>query len=336
MGCKCKNIYQDKVLILIIFEFKCKLAFMKSYLIRLMLLIVSLIVLGIILFIWGSSSSLKKDENDRISTNNLPQEFKTDSTFSVLTYNIGHLSGLYQDKSEKDKDFYTNSFKKISTQLKAINADILSFQDIDFDSKRSYNTNQAAAFANLGYNFVAEAVNWDKQHVLSPYWPLSKQTGKVLSGLAVLSKYKIVNQERLLLPNNLNLAFHKKAFIQNRIAQVVQIDLNGTTITVINVHLEDRSKSSRAPQFSYVVDLFKEHAKKTPTILLGDFNSSIKKEDALIHELLTNSTIGHATYKNLDYIFFTKRSIEMSNSRIVSECEGLANHLPVLLEFKLK
>ncbi len=308
---------------------------MKSYLIKIMLFFIIVGLLGMLFFLWASSSSLSKEDTTKISTNSLDQRVASDSTFSVLTYNIGHLSGLYTDTSVKNKDFYATSLKKISEKLSSENPDIIAFQDIDFDSKRSFHVNQPAAFGELGYNHLAQAVYWDKRRILSPYWPISKQTGKVLSGLAVLSKYEILNHDRLTLADNLSLPFYKKAFRQDRIAQVVQLDLKGVTLTLINVHLEDYSKSAREPQFSYVVDLFKKHAKKTPTILLGDFNSSIKKDDALIHSLFNMPDVGYANYKNLDYILFTKNSIKMIDSRVANEFEGLANHVPVLLEFTL-
>ncbi len=291
---------------------------------------------GILFIFWAKSSSLSEKESSVVTTNNVTTPIVNDSIYSIMTYNIGHLSGLYTDTSAKSPLFYEDNFNESSKLFKAINPSIIAFQDIDFNSSRSYKTNQSQEFAKLGYNYIAEAVYWDKNYIPAPYWPLSKQTGKVVSGQSIISRLPIESQERIVLENELNLPFYKKIFRQDRIAQIVKLKIDNKIVVLINVHLEDASKSARVTQFNYVLNLFNEYSKNHPTILLGDFNSSIKKSEAFVHKLLEMQDIGHSVYKNLDYIFYNKRSIDMVSSKVLDEFTGIANHLPILMHFKLK
>ena len=308
---------------------------MKPFLKKSMLVFLLLVIIGVIFIYWTSSASLSEKDRAKITKNEYPEDKANDSVFSLMTYNIGHLSGLYEDTSLKDNGFYDANLKRASQLIQSVKPDIICFQDIDYNSKRSFNVNQSLAISKLGYSYAADAVYWDKKHILSPYWPISKQTGQVISGLSTLSKFSIKDQDRIVLKEKLNLPFYKKMYWQERIAQVLTLDLYGTEVILINVHLEDLSKDSREPQFNFILNLFEEYSKTHPTIILGDFNSSINKDDSLIHQFFKMPDVGHANFKNLDYIFFNKNAIAVIDSKVLTEFEEVANHIPVYMEFKL-
>ena len=308
---------------------------MKRFIKFSMLAIAIFILFFIGFFLWGSSANLSEEESSKLTINNHDQDISNDTIHSIVTYNIRHLMGLPQDNSARNEMFYTTNFNNAATLLSAINPDIIAFQDIDFNAKRSYKKNQSEQFATLGYNYVAEAVYWDKKHIISPYWPISKQLGKVISGLAVISKFSIQEQQRIVLKNDVSMPFYKKKFYQDRIVQVVQLTINKNPVVIINVHLENSSKSVRTTQFKYVLDLFKKYSSTYPTILLGDFNSPVNEKNALIKQLFELDNIGYAAYKNLDYIFYNKNAIEIIESRVLEEFNAIANHVPVLMNFKL-
>ncbi len=174
----------------------------------------------------------------------------TDSIFSIVTYNIGYLSGMTNNLAiAKPKELFENNMQTVIHEVKAVNPDIIAFQEIDYKASRSYNVNQQNEIAKLGYNFVAKAVNWDETYVPFPYWPPTMHFGKVISGQSILSKYPLSAHQRIVLERVPEAPFYRDALYLERLAQVVKVDLNGKEVVLINVHLEAFDKQTRGRQF---------------------------------------------------------------------------------------
>ncbi|WP_452228184.1 endonuclease/exonuclease/phosphatase family protein [Lacinutrix sp. MEBiC02404] len=325
---------------------------MKHIFKTILVLFVALILCAIIFFFWASTSVLAESDYQKIEVNNFKSITDTDSIYSIVTYNIGYLSGMTNNLPvAKPKTLFDANLKKVLAEFKKLKPDIIAFQEIDFDASRSYHINQHNEIATLGYTYEAEAVNWDKTYVPFPYWPISTNFGKVLSGQSVLSKYPIKSQERIVLERVQSSPFYRNAFYIDRLAQVVKVQIENKEVVLINVHLEAFDKQTRENQFKAVMKVFEKYAATNPTILLGDFNSDANDENAVIQNILQNNSIGNAAFTNsdyaftfnsekpevrIDYIFYSKNTIHYVDGKVLNQFEQASDHLPIAMRFKFK
>ena len=325
---------------------------MKRFFSYFFLLLFILIISSIVFFFWASSPNFSEKEYSKIFTNEYPQKTDTDSIYSIVTYNIGYLSGMTNNRAvAKPKSLFDQNLKKVLDNFSLLNVDIIAFQEIDYNSARSFDVNQQNEIAKLGYNAVAQAVNWDETYVPFPYWPPSMHFGKILSGQSILSKFPLKEHQRVVLERVKDNPFYRDALYLDRLAQVVKTTIENKTVAVINVHLEAFDKSTRVHQFNFVLDLFKKHAAKHPTILLGDFNSRARDSEAVVQTLFNMPTVGNAVFETenvrntfntknpferIDYIFYTKNSIEYVDGKILTQFGEASDHLPVEMRFRLR
>ena len=292
-----------------------------KYLFRFLLLF---IIAFVVFFFWASSSTLDESEYAKLIKADGFQIPENDSIFSVITYNIGYLSGMTNNRPiAKPKSLFDDNLQKVISEIQKIQPDIMAFQEIDYDASRSYNINQEEEIAHVGYGFRARTINWDENYIPFPYWPFSMHFGKVVSGQSIISKYPLKDIQRNVLQRVADAPFHRDAFYIERLAQVVKVVLNGKEVVLINVHLEAFEKETRANQFEEVLTIFNQYKNKYPTILLGDFNSRARDEQAVIQKMFKMTEVGSAAFnlenlentfdtkapfERIDYIFYTKKS----------------------------
>ncbi|CAN5744608.1 endonuclease/exonuclease/phosphatase family protein [soil metagenome] len=279
---------------------------------------------------------------------------------TIVSYNLGYLSGLANNTTAKtDRDFFEANQRQVIAALKQVKPDIVAFQEIDFDSKRSYGVNQAKAIAQ-GLDLIngAIAISWDKNYVPFPFWPLSAHFGKILSGQAILSRwpFPIQKNSRVVLEKVASNPFYYNAFYLDRLAQVAEISLYDKTLIVISVHLEAFDEPTRVGQTRFVRSLAEDYAKTYPVIVLGDFNSSPNRAEETefsIKEMAASEQFVSAVpeadwgkaaatfpsdqpeYK-LDYIWYTPSTIEVLKTEVVSAAGEASDHLPLMMNFRLK
>ena len=303
-------------------------------------------------YFWASSPNFPKSDYAQVKVNQFTPLITNDSIYSIITYNIGYLSGMTNNLAiEKPKSLYENNLQTVLNQFKSINADILALQEIDYSSHRSYGINQQNELAKLGYNYIGETVNWDKKYLPFPYYPISMQFGKMFSGQSILSKYKIIDQERIELERNNTNPFYYDAFYIDRLAQIVKIKIQKETVVLINVHLEAYHQETRLKQTKKIKEIYSRFSSKFPTILLGDFNSDIRYENASINSLIDLPNTGNAVFnknkmqntfnseepkERLDYIFYNTDFIKFIDGRVLTEFKQASDHLPLIMNFKLK
>lgn len=325
---------------------------MKRFLKVILSIFLLLIVAFALFFMWASSPTMKEDQYAKLITKSYKNTTDTDSIYSIVTYNIGYLSGMTNNRAvAKPKELFDKNLQKVTSEFKKLNTDIIAFQEIDFNSARSYNVNQQTEIAKLGYKYIAEATNWDETYVPFPYWPPSMHFGKMHSGQSILSKYKFNDYKRIVLDRVADSPFYRDALYLERLAQVGKINLDGREVVVINIHLEAFDKPTRVKQFNYVLNMFKEYSASYPTILLGDFNSRARDKEAIVNKLFTMEGVGNGAfdaenpantfdtkdlYERIDYIFYTKKDIEYIDGRVLNELGQASDHLPVMMRFKLK
>jgi len=314
-------------------------------------LLLGILIFVVIFFFWASSPNYSLNEYSKLTLNNHSVKIDKDSIYSIITYNIGYLSGMNNNKAiAKPKDLFDKNLEKVKKEFGLLNADIIAFQEIDYASARSYKVNQQNEIAELGYNYLAKAINWDETYVPFPYWPPSIHFGRMLSGQSILSKYPLRDHQRIVLERVKDNPFYRDALYLERLAQVVTVTIENKDVIIINVHLEAYDKPTRERQLDVVIDLFNKFKNDYPTILLGDFNSDIEYENPAINKIITLDEIGNAAFesnydftyssaipfKRIDYIFYSKNSIELIESKVLKQFREASDHLPIEMKFRLK
>lgn len=325
-----------------------------------------LVAFVVIFFFWGSSANENANQYEVISNSSPSATAKTpdNDTFSLVTYNIGYLSGMTNNKAvDRSKKMFDNNLNAAVQLFSSIRPDFMALQEIDFDADRSFNVNQMEELSTqVPFQYSAKAVNWDKKYVPFPYLPVSQQFGKVVSGQSVLSQYEIIENSITTLVKPEDNPFYYNAFYLDRLAQTVKINIGTKTLVIINVHLEAFKPKTRDIQIKTVLDLFHQYAKDFPVILTGDFNSTPPgasnpwQDDHVIETILKDPGIEMAigmdenaanesnyyTFnsenpdRRIDYFFYHPKFIEVINARVLVEANQISDHLPMYMKFVLK
>lgn len=342
------------------------------------IIIVSLlIIMGIALlilisfFFWASSGSVPEKRLAEVKVYSLSVSSSPllKNRFRVMTYNIGYFSGKLNMRPDKaGLAFFQNNAAKFDALLKKVRPDFIGIQEIDFGSYRSYFINQLDHIAmHNGFSSAATSVNWDKKYVPFPYWPPSVHFRKILSGQAVLSRFPIGFNRRIVLPSIRNKPFYYRAFYLDRLVQMTQMNLNGHRLLIMNVHLEAYESETREQQAEMVLSLYCSVKDLYPVLLIGDFNcvppGASKKygfedepemdfrgrdiitrflQEGSLREAFLSSTYNisesdtftfpaHAPSRKLDYIFYDHRKIKCIESEVLRI--DSSDHLPLMMEF---
>ena len=313
-----------------------------------------------IFFVWAKSGRLPESEYAQIAVNDTYSLRAKADEFSVVTYNIGYLSGLTNNQAVRpEASLYEANLATAIAALAPLNPDIVALQEIDLDSRRSDHVNQVTALGDaLAYPQRAIAINWDKRYVPFPYWPPAVHFGQMLSGQAILSRWPIVEHERMVLKKVADKPFYYNALYLDRLAQVAQIEMNGQPVVVINLHLEAFDRPTRQVQTDFVLALAEDYAVEYPVILLGDFNSALNRDaegtPRSIQTVLDSSVFqpsvpapqfsdaAQATFPadepefKLDCVFYTPASLELLEAEVVTAAGQASDHLPLLMRWRFK
>lgn len=254
---------------------------LKKFL-KVFLAAVVIALVGIIgLLIYALVSDYKPAEIEIIAQPDKPSILKDSISISLLTWNIGY-AGL-----DKDMDFFKDGGTKVFTPkdkyleniagigdflLKNDTVGFILLQEVDRDSKRSYRVDQFEKIAGMlsGYNqFFAK--NYDVFFVPAPP---AKPMGKVVSGIAVYSKFTPVSSIRYSLPGDMG--FPTQLFYLDRCFMVNRFKVeNGKELVVINTHNEafDEGGNIRRSQMESLKEfVLKEYNSNNYVILGGDWN----------------------------------------------------------------
>ena len=212
----------------------------------------------------------------------------------MLSFNTGYCGlGREQDffmdggsmvrpRSEEDVRANLNG---ILSELVRQNVDIYLLQEVDFDSWRSYYTNQADTYRHgLSLN-MACAYNFKCEFVPYPWPPL----GKVESGLVTFTGLNVTEATRESLP----VPFSWPVSMANlkRCLLIERVPVEGTDreLVIINLHLEayDDGEGKRAQTEQLMQILAAEYRNGNYVIAGGDFNQTF--EGAASYPLLDES-----------------------------------------------
>ena len=329
--------------------------------------VVLLIIFGCLggFYYWGGSGQISQEEYSYVRelTAAKPAEVDTSGVITLMTYNIGYLSGMTNNRPvERTAGFFDSQMNEAKQLLSLLDVDIIGYQEIDFGSKRSFNVDQLDQLSNPKYPYSALAVNWDKNYVPFPYWPPSAHFGRVLSGQAVSSRFVITSSDRIVLPKPSGNSLAYNRFYIDRIVQVVTIIISGKEVKVLNVHLEAFDKTARLEQAKILTRVYKDLAASYPVILMGDFNSvppfasDYGSVDNAMYVFFNESDLTPVisqrqyladepaafTYSSdnprvtLDHIFVSSKDFEVVDARVVHEAETISDHLPVIAKIKMR
>lgn len=262
------------------------------------------IVLGIISFLlvivigyvgYCATSYYRIDDNLEIETrNNQSELLKTNTEYSILTYNVGFgaysddytffldsgvmedgtvVSGKYGKGMSKDAVLKnTNGSKEV---MKEYDADFYVLQEVDEDGSRSHHVNMYETYSNeFKTHGNAYAVNFHSAYLVLPIYDMH---GKNTSGLLTLSKYKVASNVRK--QYTVDTGFIEKLVDLDRCFMVSRIPVeNGKELVIINSHMSayDAGGLIRAKQLVELNTVMDEELSKGNYVIVGgDYNHDL-------------------------------------------------------------
>jgi endonuclease/exonuclease/phosphatase family metal-dependent hydrolase len=335
-------------------------------LLRSLFLLLVFVLVGFAGFVvWASSGTLPEAALATTTTYDVPAA-PTADTLTVVTYNIGYLSGMTNNEPvERSPALYARHLDAATRMLDSLEADVVGFQEIDLGAARSYDVHQVDTLARrLGYHAAATAVNWDERYVPFPgaWYDPEHHFGAMRSGQALLSRYPIRQHERVVLPPMD--AFDRygpllgrlaPALYLDRLAQVALIDVGQAAgpLAVINVHLEAFDAPTRERQARALRALVDRYRDAHPVLLIGDFNTPLPVDttEATLPLLLDGTPFRPAipdtltpipgTYpadapvRKIDHIFYEQGEIAPVAAFVVDGTPQPSDHRAVALRFVL-
>jgi hypothetical protein len=243
-------------------------------------LILILAFAGII--VYAIITDYKPVEKIIVFNSDKPDTLNNSMEVSLMTWNIGYC-GL-----DKKMDFFYDGGTKVMTpkkncleNLEAVkkfladndSIDFFLLQEVDKNSKRSYHVDEFGAVTKVLEDYHPFfATNYKVFFVPVP--PASPM-GKVLSGIAMFSRYQPSSSVRFAFPGQYG--FPKQLFMLDRCFMINRYPLrNGKELLVINTHNEAFDPGEiRKAQMAYLKEfLLAEYAKGNYVIAGGDWNQS--------------------------------------------------------------
>lgn len=239
---------------------------------------------------------------------------KKTKTIKVLSYNI-HVGNPPSQPG-------VINLEEIARVINESDADLIALQEVDVNTKRSgKDIHQSKVLAELTnrHHFFAKAIDYSGGEY----------------GIAVLSKFPIMDQKAYSLPKAEGVKGEKRALA------VITVEVEeGVYVDFASTHL-DLKLESRLLQTEFISALFKNN--RNPIILAGDFNAYPKtKEMKILKKRFKISSIKNGyTYPvvnpnvEIDYIMHApKRKFKIKKHVVVQE-HVASDHLPVFVELEL-
>lgn len=233
----------------------------------------------------------------------------------VLSYNIHHCNPPSKE-----------GLIDVDAIVKAIrlqNPDLVALQEVDVNTKRSGNINQAALLADkLKMKvYFAKAIAHDGGDY----------------GVAILSKYPLTEEQTFMLPKN------NDAKAEQRVLALATVTLpDGKKIKFASTHLD--AQKADANRLMQVAEINRLTAKESlPVIVAGDLNADPASEAIKIFDEQFTRTCTDCAFtipvinprKTIDYIAFKKENhFRVVSHEVIAE-RYASDHLPVLAVLKL-
>ena len=170
----------------------------------------------------------------------------------IATFNI---QNKYKLKKYAGIDSYGDHTKELVDFINDNNIDIIGIQELTSNYKK-----RLLKLINKKYKIVGK-------YRFTRFFNIFPYTKKYNEANSIITNKKIIKTK----------TYHLPFFPRTpRIATITYLLLENNVIRVINTHLENRVKKIRDKQLEYIVKLLEKDS--ISTILIGDFNTTIKDE----------------------------------------------------------
>ena len=206
----------------------------------------------------------------------LPQN----AELSILSWNVGYAglgagSDFFMDGGENvrsaDEATVNSYLAGIDATVRAGDYDAVIFQEVDTNSSRTFNINEAET---LAFGTAYHALNYSCPFVPNPNTLLIDPLGKINSGLLTCSDYEIERAERHALPCPFSWPLRIANLKRCLLVSYLPIEGSDKQLVLVNLHLEAYDDGEgKIAQTKQLMDLLeKEYAKGNYVIAGGDFN----------------------------------------------------------------
>lgn len=245
------------------------------------------IILALVLIVVGYAgyvllSYSRLDDNIEIEPvkSGLEASVETGKTYTAIIQNLGFgaytqdftffMDGGTQSWAESEESV-KNCINNAAFEMEKHDPDFILFQEVDFDSTRSYHINQREILEKRFDSYSsAFAVNY---HSAFLAYPFTQPHGASNSGILTLSKYNISSSLRRSLP--ISESFSKFLDL-DRCYSISRVPVtDGKELVIFNVHLSAYGGSDeiRTAQMTMLFeDMKKEYDKGNYCVCGGDFN----------------------------------------------------------------
>ena len=254
--------------------------------------------------------------------------------YTIVTQNIGF--GAYtqdftffmdggKESWAKSKESVIDCINQGMQKITSFNPDFVVIQEIDFDSTRSYHTDQRDIinpyFENYSYDF---AVNYHSAFLM---YPFSQPHGASKSGIETLSRFPIESAIRRSLP--ISTSFSKFLDLDRCYSKTKIPTSNGKYLVIYNAHLSayGNDDAIREGQMRMLFgDMQEEYDAGNYCICGGDFNHDFTGDSVeKINGRNDVSSLGWAQpfpYAILAEYMGIKRCIEYNNDELLPTCRN--------------
>ena len=255
----------------------------KSFLIILLVLV--LIVGGYLAYVFLSYERIEDNKQfDIKKRGEVESEVKLDTTYSIMTYNIGFgaytsdysffMDGGESSWAKSEPDLIENILG-IGTDINSVSPDFIILQEVDLDGTRTYHYDEVESLEkNMAYGNYVFAQNFNSPFL---FYPITEPHGANKSGLLTGSSFQFTSSLRRSLPVSSSV---KKIVDLDRCYSITRVPVeNGKELIVIDVHLSayGSDASVREGQLSMLMgDIKKEVDNGNYVICGGDFNHNLR------------------------------------------------------------
>ncbi|MEW5846412.1 MAG: endonuclease/exonuclease/phosphatase family protein [Bacteroidota bacterium] len=228
--------------------------------------------------VYSTITFYNPDKEILLQSSASPDTVKVNTAYSLITWNIGY-AGLgdnmdfFYDGGKQTRDTKArtlenlDSIKKFLTQNRT---DFIILQEVDFESRRSYNFNQVQAIGQTLNYFTFYATNYQVSFVPVP---LNNPMGRVNSGIMTLSRYTPQNAKRIQLPGLS--PWPNRIFNLRRCLLITRFPTNnGREFVLINTHNSAfENDSLKMAEMNFIRELaLNEYERGNYVIVGGDWN----------------------------------------------------------------
>lgn len=248
--------------------------------IAVILAVILAFAIGLVIFLTVNDYKPEPVETVEVVNNEDKPAFSGD-TVKLISFNtgfagLGDNADFFMDGGKQvfaaDEKRVHENYNEILDLVQKANADFYLLQEVDQNSKRTYDFNQVQEYLDQTNMAGTFGLNYSCKFVPYPVPPL----GKINSGVMTLSNYKIDSAQRISLPCPfkwpVSTANLKRCLVVNR----VPIENSDKQLVIIDLHLEayDNGEGKAAQTKMLFSVLEEEYNKGNYVIAGGDFNQT--------------------------------------------------------------